>query len=195
MKQVEITLKVNNTLEEVDLILKKQNFKVIRRSRIEDIYMTQHFKNLKKENILETLSTCVLLRYLNVDNKKISRKITYKNKHYKDDIVISEEKININIDNIEKAKQLFSTLGFKNIVNVNYNVIVYEKDKIELAFQNVENLGLLLEYESLTDCSNLSDEEIITEKQKMMNHIKKLNISIENDYDIKKAYELILKEL
>lgn len=157
--------------------------------------MTQHFKNLKKENILETLSTCVLLRYLNVDNKKISRKITYKNKHYKDDIVISEEKININIDNIEKAKQLFSTLGFKNIVNVNYNVIVYEKDKIELAFQNVENLGLLLEYESLTDCSNLSDEEIITEKQKMMNYIKKLNISIENDYDIKKAYELILKEL
>lgn len=39
MKQVEITLKVNNTLEEVDLILKKQNFKVIRRSRIEDIYI------------------------------------------------------------------------------------------------------------------------------------------------------------
>jgi len=195
MEQIEITVTVNNTLEEIDTILKKQNFKLIRRSRIEDKYMTQHSSLLSEDNIIEILKTCVLIRFLNVNNKKIFKKITYKNKKYKNNTVISEEKINVNIDDIEKAEQLFLVLGFENIVNVNYDVIVYEKDGFELAFQNVEGLGLLLEYESRFDYSDSTDEEILQEKNKMLREIRKLNISIGNDYDIKKAQELILKSL
>ena len=167
MKQIEITVQVNNTLEEIDSILKNQKFKLIRRSKVKDKYMTTNLKALTKENILTILSKCVLLRYLNVDNKNIFKKITYKNKQYKDNIVISEEKISINIDDLENAEKLFSKLGFETIINVNYDVIVYEKNGLELAFQNVENLGLLLEYESPIDCSNFSDEKILKEKEKM----------------------------
>ena len=195
MKQIEITVQVNNTLEEIDSILKNQKFKLIRRSKVKDKYMTTNLKALTKENILTILSKCVLLRYLNVDNKNIFKKITYKNKQYKDNIVISEEKISINIDDLENAEKLFSKLGFETIINVNYDVIVYEKNGLELAFQNVENLGLLLEYESPIDYSNFSDEKILKEKEKMQEEIKKLNINIGNNYDIKKAYELVLMKM
>ncbi len=195
MKQIEITTKVNNTLDEVDKILKKQGFKIIRKSRIEDKYMTQHNDELNKNNIIEILKTCVLLRFLSINNAEVFKKITYKSKEYKNNTVISEEKINVNIDSIEKAEQLFIRLGFNSIVNVNYDVIVYEKNGLELAFQDVEGLGLLLEYESFSDYSGIIDEDILKEKNKMLDEIKKLNINIENNYDVKKAYELLLKSL
>ncbi len=195
MKQIEITVKVNNSLEQVDSILKEQGFKIIRNSRIEDKYMSNQFGKLTKDNILDILKSCVLIRFLNVSNGEVFKRITYKNKAYNGSTVISEEKINITIDNIEKAKKIFEKLGFKKIVEVNYDVIVYEKNGIELAFQNVENLGLLLEYENTNDYTEFSNEIIIKEKEKMLDEIKRLKIDIENDYDVKKAYELIYKSL
>lgn len=195
MKQIEVTVKVNDSLEQIDSILKEQGFKIIRNSRIEDKYMTNQFKKLTKDNILEILKSCVLVRFLNVNNKEIFKRITYKNKAYNDSTVISEEKINIIIDNIDNAEKLFEKLGFEKIVEVNYDVIVYEKNGIELAFQNVENLGLLLEYESSNDYSNFTDNEIMEEKIKMLGKIRKFNIDIENDYDVKKAFELIKNSL
>lgn len=51
MKQIEITTYVNNTLQEVDDILKRQGFKVIRKSKIKDIYKTLKYNELNKNNI------------------------------------------------------------------------------------------------------------------------------------------------
>lgn len=195
MKQIEITVKVNDSIKQVDKLLKDQGFKIIRTSRIEDKYMSNSHGVLNKDSILDILKKCVLIRFLNVNNKEIFKRITYKDKTYNGSTVISEEKINIIIDNIDNAEKLFEKLGFKKIVEVNYDVIVYEKNGVELAFQNVENLGLLLEYESSDDYSNFTDEDIIKEKRKMLDEIRKFNIDIENDYDVKKAYELICKNL
>ena len=195
MKQIEVTTYVNNTLNEVDKILTNQGFELIRKSRIEDKYMTAEYNKLNKNNILDILSSCVLIRYLCVNEKETFKKITYKKKVFENNIVISEEKINVNIDNIDKAEQLFTSLNFKNIVNVNYDVIVYSKDNIELAFQEVEDLGLLLEYENPKDFENHTKEEIILEKEKILEEIKKYNLNISNDYDVKKAFEIINKNL
>ena len=146
MKQIEITTRVNNTLDEVDQILSNQGFKIIRKSRIEDKYKTIFYKDLKKDNILEILPKCVLIRYLKVNDCQEFKKITYKNKVYDGNTVISEEKINVNIDDINASDKLFEAVGFKTIVDVNYDAIVYSNNEIELCFQNVEGLGLLLEY-------------------------------------------------
>ena len=110
-------------------------------------------------------------------------------------MVISEEKINVNIDDTEKAEQLFAALGFKKLTDVNYDVIVYAKDELELCFQDVENLGLLLEYESLKDYTGYSNEEILKEKNEMLEEIRQYNIKITDEYDIKKAFELIEKSI
>ena len=195
MRQIEITTRVNNTLQEVEDILTKQGFKVIRKSRIEDKYLTQHINELKKDNIIDILKNSVLLRYWRVNNKEVHKTITYKNKVYENDIVISEEKISINIDDIDNAEKLFTLLGFKKLVDVNYDIIVYEKDGFELCFQDVERLGLVLEYENENDFTNVSNEGILKVKHEMLEKIKKYNLNITDEFDIKKAYELIEKEI
>lgn len=109
--------------------------------------------------------------------------------------VISEQKINVDIQDIEKAKKIFECLGFKKLVEVKYHVIVYEKNKTEFAFQIVENLGTLIEFENESDFDGKTLEEINIVKQKMFEKIKNTGIQISNEIDVKKAYELIKKNL
>lgn len=195
MKQIEITVKVNNTLDEVDKILISKGFKLIRKSRVEDEYVCPNDINVNRENILKVLSSSVLIRYLKTQDGEF-KKITYKDKKYdKNDMVISEEKINVSINDIQSAHKLFKKINFKNLVDVKYDVIVYSNNDYEFAFQNVEGLGLLLEFENENDFEGVSDEAIANEKQKMYEIIKNYGIKIENNYDIKKAYELVMKKL
>ena len=195
MKQIEITVKVNNTLDEVDKILISKGFKLIRKSRVEDEYVCPNDINVNRENILKVLSSSVLIRYLKTQDGEF-KKITYKDKKYsKDGIVISEEKINVSIDDTKKAQELFEKINFKKLVSVHYDVIVYSNNNYEFAFQDVEGLGLLLEFENENDFEGISDETIVSEKQKMYEIIKTYGIKVENNYDIKKAYELVMKKL
>ena len=195
MKQIEVTTYVNHSLDEVHNILTKQGFKIVRRTRIEDKYMTLSSDKLNKENILEILSKCVLIRYLCINKKNVLRMIIYKDKVYDGNIVISEEKTSVNIDNIEKAEQIFNCLGFKNIVNVNYDLIVYKKGELEFGLQNVDDLGLMLEYENEADFSNCTNEEVLLEKEKMLSEIRSYNLDVSDDYDVKKAFDIINKNL
>ncbi len=192
MKQVEITTRVLETLNSITQKLAKQGFQIIRKSRVEDEYLTQYQGDFEQKHILEMLSSSVLLRYLDV-NGKITKKITYKQKTYQNEIVMTEEKINVNCDDLDMAKKLFLALHFRPLVKVCYDVIVFSNQKIELAFQNVENLGLLVEYESEKDFSDSTEEEILLEKQQMLKEIKNLNIQTTEEIDVKKAYELIQK--
>lgn len=190
MKEVEITLKVNDSLENCKSILEKQGFKIIRKSIVDDIYMTQNRQQLNINNIDEILKTCVLIRYLNANGKEF-KKITYKNKVYEGANIVSEKKINVDCENLEKAHELFEAIGFEELVRVKYMVTVFSDGNKEFAFQEVENLGLLLEYESVKNMDNSTTEEIMKEKQHMIEEIKYAGINISNETDVKKAYELI----
>jgi adenylate cyclase class IV len=108
---------------------------------------------------------------------------------------MSEEKISVACDNLDKAEKLFEALNFKRIVRVAYDLVVLAKENIELAFQNVENLGLFVEYENEKNFDEASMNEIIIEKENMLKELKSLNLNIGEDYDMKKAYELIKKAL
>lgn len=195
MKQIEITTRVNETLDEAIKKLEGHGFKKIRESRIEDVYLTQKKKELTKENIIYVLSSCVLLRYLKINDDQVMKKITYKNKVYDDDQVISEEKINLNCEDLGKAFKLFEAIKFEKLIDVKYDVIVMAKGSLEFAFQNVENLGLLVEYENLNDFAGKSNIEILEEKKAMINELKSYGLNVADEFDVKKAYELILKSL
>ena len=140
MEQIEITVKLNEKTETALNKLKRLGYKNIRESDVYDIYMTQSKKELNNNNIQYILSNCVLLRDLKVEDQEW-KKITYKNKKYVNGQVISEEKINVNCDDLKKAKKLFEHLKFEKLIEVKYHVIVMKKNEIELAFQEVENLG------------------------------------------------------
>ncbi len=190
MKQVEITTRVKDSLENIDKILKDKNFKIIRKSRIEDVYLSNLKNSLTVNNINDILSKSILVRYLD-ENGNIYKKITYKDKKYVNNVLQYEEKINISIDNTQNAIKLFEKIGFEKLVTVKYDCIVYSNKKLELAFQNVENLGLLLEYENKNDFDNATQEFINNEKTNMLQEIQTLGINVSDETDIRKAYELL----
>ncbi len=194
MRQIEITVRVKEPLDKAIIKLEKLGFKNIRESNVDDVYMTQLKDKLNKENIQYILSNSVLLRYLNVNGKEF-KKISYKNKVYDNGNVISEKKVNVECNSLESAKQLFECLNFEELVEVKYNVLVMEKNGIELAFQYGDDIGVLIEYENKNDFSNKTNEEIRLEKENMYNYIKKLGIEITEEIDVKKAWELIEKSI
>lgn len=194
MKQIEITVRLIDKMENAIAKLENKGFKKIRESDVYDIYLSNLDSEIKKENIQEFLKHSVLLRNLKVDGKE-ENKITYKYKEL--DIngdVISEQKVNMNCDDLKKAEELFSCLGFYKLIEVKYHVIVYEKNGKEFAFQIVENLGTLIEYENVNDFTGKSVLEINNAKKEMLKDIKEYDISITNEYDVKKAFELIKKK-
>ena len=194
MKQVEITTRVKDSLENIDKILKNKNFEIIRKSQIEDVYLSNLKNSLTVNNINDILSKSILVRYLD-ENENIYKKITYKDKRYVNNVLQYEEKINISIDNTQNSIKLFEKIGFEKLVTVKYDCIVYSNKKLELAFQNVENLGLLLEYENKNDFNNATPEVINNEKTNMLQEIKNLGIDVSNETDVRKAYELIEKKV
>ena len=195
MKQIEITRYLLEAEEKAFDKLEKQGFKLIRTSTIEDKYLTSKIRELTKDNIQYILKNSVLLRYLNVEGKEF-KKITYKYKNVdKDENIISETKININCEDLSEAEKLFENLGFEILTIVKYKVKVYEKDGIELAFQNVEGLGSMIEYENEEDFENKNIEEIKKVKQKLQQKIQSFVILIEKGNDVKKAKELIEKNI
>ncbi len=195
MKQIEVTVRLKGKMEVAVEKLENQGFKKIRESDIHDIYLTNLEKKITNENIQEFLKHSVLLRNLKLDSKVI-KKITYKNKELDGNgDVVSEEKVNLNCDDLESAENLFKCLKFYKLIEVKYHVTVYEKEGTEFAFQEVENLGTLIEYENKNDFSNKTVLEINNAKKEMINHIKKYKINITQETDIKKAYELISNKI
>lgn len=81
MKQIEITVRVNEKLEKASKKLEHLGFKIIRESDINDVYMTSKFNELNENNIQYVLKNSILLRNLRLKDKEL-KKITYKNKEY-----------------------------------------------------------------------------------------------------------------
>ena len=194
MKQIEITVRLNENMQSAIRKLEMQGFKKIREGEIDDLYMTSKLNELKKDNIQNILKKSVLLRNLKFENKEI-KKITYKNKEIdENENVISEEKTNLDCNDLEKAKDLFEHLEFEELIKVRYKIIVYSKDEVEYAFQDVENLGTLIEYENTEDFTGKSLDEINDTKNNMYNEIKNTGVNLTDEMDVKKAYELILNK-
>lgn len=194
MKQIEITVRLNENMQSAIRKLEMQGFKKIREGEIDDLYMTSKLNELKKDNIQNILKKSVLLRNLKFENKEI-KKITYKNKEIDENgNVISEEKTNLDCNDLEKVKDLFEHLEFEELIKVRYKIIVYSKDEVEYAFQDVENLGTLIEYENTEDFTGKSLDEINDTKNNMYNEIKNTGVNLTDEMDVKKAYELILNK-
>ena len=81
MKQIEVTVRINESFEKASKKLENLGFKIIRESDINDVYMTSKFNELNENNIQYVLKNSILLRNLRLKDKEL-KKITYKNKEY-----------------------------------------------------------------------------------------------------------------
>lgn len=189
MKEIEITVKVFDSVEKTKDILARQGLKIIDTYSTKDIYLSQD-TNLS-QSIESMLNKSVILRQI-VTPSKVIKKIVHKNKVYDGDTLLYEDKINLKCEDLENAKLLFEALDFKELVIVQYDSFVYQKEGLELSFQNVKDLGLLLEIES--DKKKLeSEEDVMQEKRRLYNLAKSLSLNIGDELNIKKAKALIKK--
>ena len=189
MREIEITVKIFDSVEKTKDILARQGLKIVDTYSTKDIYLSQD-TNLS-QSIESVLNKSVILRQI-VTPSKVIKKIVHKNKVYDGDTLLYEDKINLKCEDLENAKLLFEALDFKELVIVQYDSFVYQKEGLELSFQNVKDLGLLLEIES--DKKNPeSEEDVMQEKRRLYNLAKSLSLNIGDELNIKKAKALIKK--
>lgn len=185
MKETEITVQVFNTLNEIKTTLQNLGFLIIEEYLMEDYYYSKYSADeLKTFSYQYLIKNSFLVRDIKDENPKIL--LTYKNKEL-DELgnVIGEEKIKCRLGILQNAIDIFKSAGLNCWCNLTQNIIVFKKDDICFAVQDVKDLGIFIEYEEDDSMKNLSPNEKIT---LMLNTLKQLNLNLGTDYSCKKVY-------
>ena len=177
----EITLKIKCELNEFYKIIEEKGFKIIDEFSMDDTYFVPKEVDLDKTDIRDTLSKALLVRDIigKMSNKR-TKLITFKIKNFdKAGNILNQESINCNILEIEDAKKLLKVIGYKEIMNIKENDVVYEKDGFQLAVKNIKDGDNLIEIEE--------NDEIDT-IEKLIQKVNKMGIPVyTDDYFVKKA--------
>ena len=179
----EITLKIKCELNEFYEIMKKKGFKVIDKFRLDDTYFIPKDLKLNKTNIRYILSKAVLVR--DITDKMTNERpklITFKIKNFDESgKILNQESVNCNISDIEEAKKLLKAIGYKEIMNIIEDDVVYEKEGFEIAVKDIKNGDNLIEIET-------TDNEELDTIEKLIKKVNELEIPIYTDnYFVKKA--------
>lgn len=179
----EITLKIKCELNEFYEIMKKKGFKVIDKFRLDDTYFIPKDLKLNKTNIRYILSKAVLVRDITdeISDEK-TKLITFKIKEFDENgKILNQESVNCKIYDIEDAKKLLKAIGYKEIMNIIEDDVVYEKEGFEIAVKDIKNGDKLIEIET-------TDNDDLDTIEKLIKKVNELEIPIYTDnYFVKKA--------
>lgn len=179
----EITLKIKCELNEFYKIIEEKGFKIIDEFSMDDTYFVPKEVDLDKTDIRDTLSKALLVRDIigKMSNKR-TKLITFKIKIF-DEVgnILNQESINCNILEIEDAKKLLKVIGYKEIMNIKENDVVYEKDGFQLAVKDIKDGDNLIEIET-------EENDEIDTIEKLIQKVNKMGIPVyTDDYFVKKA--------
>lgn len=185
----EITVETVCSIQELNNLLEKLEFKVMEEYDVFDIYMLDKNYN-NTENKLELLKHCILIRDI-VGKDEETKKITYKYKEYNEkEEIVKQGKSDCEILDIEEAKNLFEALNYEELIRINDHIIVYSNKIDELAVQVVNNKHIYIEIEEKCNYINKKYNSL----DEMKNVVSKYKIPIkEENYFVKKA-EIELEE-
>lgn len=179
----EITVKIKGSLNEFYKIIEEKDFKIAHKFSMNDAYFIPETLNLNKMSTREILSKAILVREIKGKTSgKIIKKITFKIKNFDDNgNILSQEAVNCDIKDIEDAKNLLKAIGYREVMCIKENDIVYEKDGLQLAIKDIKNGHNLIEIET-------EDNDKLNTIDKLIQKINKLDIPIYTDnYFVKKA--------
>lgn len=179
----EITVKIKGSLNEFYKIIEEKDFKIAHKFSMNDAYFIPETLNLNKMSTREILSKAILVREIKGKTSgKIIKKITFKIKNFDDNgNILSQEAVNCDIKDIEDAKNLLKAIGYREVMCIKENDIVYEKDGLQLAIKDIKNGHNLIEIET-------EDNDELNTIDKLIQKINKLDIPIYTDnYFVKKA--------
>ena len=160
----EITVKIKCELNEFYKIVKEKGFKIIDKFSMDDTYFIPEEVDLDKINTRDILSKAVLVRDIigKMSNRR-TKLITFKIKNFDESgNILNQEAVNCDILEIEDAKKLLKAIGYKEIMNIKEDDVVYEKDGFQLAIKDIKNGDNLIEIE--------------TEENKELDTIEKLSL-------------------
>ena len=180
----EITIKVKCELNELYKILEEKDFKITDRFSLNDTYMVPERLEIEAMSIREILAHAVIIRSIICQMPyKVINKITFKKKEFDSKgNILNQTATSCEIKDIEEAKKLFNSIGYKKIMNIKENDVVYGKDRFELAIKDIQNGEKLIEIETVENNEELDTIEKLKEK------VSSIEIPIYTDnYFVKKA--------
>lgn len=181
MKELEITVKVNSNYEELHSDLEKIGFKKTKETLMYDTYMIDKNIDISNTKDLDILSKCIIVR--NVDNYNT---FIYKIKEYdEEENIISQQKIECKIDNINDGIKLLNMLNYKELLNIKSELIFYKRDDLDILVQIVNDDFILIEME----------DEKFDNVEDMIKSFENLDIDYDKtNYFVKKA-QIILRKV
>lgn len=185
----EITVQVTCSYEELHNLLIKQGFKIIKKYTIIDEYLISKDYDLRNKNYLDILKECVIVRYI----ENIVKELLYKYKEYNNNgDIIKQAKVSCKVNDIKEASNFMKTIGYKELIHIQNNSVVYTNDKIEFAVQLVNDKYIFIELEDKSEYLNKTYSSI----EEMKEEINLYNLPIVKDkYFAKKAAIILEDEL
>ena len=183
----EITVQVTCNYEELHSLLIKQGFKIIEKYKVIDEYLISKDYDLKNKNSLDILKECVIVRYI----ENTLKELLYKYKEYSNNgDILKQAKVSCKVNDIKEASNFMKTIGYKELIHIQNNSVVYTNDKIEFAVQLVNDKYIFIELEERSE----HVKTVFSNVEDMKKVIDSLNIPmVKNNYFAKKAV-IVLEE-
>jgi inorganic diphosphatase len=183
----EITVQVTCSYEELHNILIKQGFKIIEKYTIIDEYLINKFIDISNKNSLDILKECVIVR--NIKNKE--KELLYKYKEYNDlGDIVKQAKVICKINDVKEAINFMKTIGYKELIHIKNNSVVYTNGKTEFAVQLVNDKYIFIELEDKSEYLN----RIYSSIDDMKKELSSYNIPIIKDNYFAKKAVIVLEE-
>ena len=184
----EITVKLLCNINKMCSILENKGFKVVDRFFMDDTYYIQKNIDIRKVTPRNILKNCILIRNITqyIPKEYNIKKMTYKKKKIKDNgEIIKQENISVEINSLKDGEKFLSAIGYKKLMNIKENDIVYAKNGFEIAIKDIIDGEKLIEIET-----NKTYDTINKLKQMIINlslpidksnfFVKKAEIKLEN---------------
>ena len=195
----EITVKLKCSIKEFCNIIESKGFEIVDRFLLDDTYFIPKDIDIHKltsprqgNEHREILKHSILIRDITqyMSDKHKVFKMTYKKKNIASNgDIISQQNIDCDISNINDGKKFLNAIGYKEIMNIKENNIVYGKEGLNIALKDIEDGEKLIEIETVETNEDLNTVEKLKEK------LNELQLPLDTkDYFIKKA-EMKLKQI
>lgn len=160
----EITVRIKGTIEEVEKILNKNNFKIVDEFSLDDTFFIPKKLDWKKLSIREIISKAVIARVVK-RKERIVQTLTIKKKEFDENgNIIKQEKSEIDVLNIEDAKKFMKVLEYEQLMNIKEKDITYEKNGFRVSLKNIKNGEKLIESDFIFDNDELNTAEKLVKK-------------------------------
>lgn len=190
----EITVKLKCSINEIKNILKNKEFEIVDKYEMEDTYYIS--KDINKLSPKEILKSYILIRNIKqYEPKQFIKyynviKLTYKCKNIaQNGEIISQNKKECEIKNLKDGNDFLIAIGYKKLMKIRENDIVYGKEDLKIAIKTLEDDNILLEVETIENNNSLNTVDKLKQK------IIELDLPIDkSDFFVKKA-EIKLKKI